>query len=68
VVHPASKQSQVISEEVGKYLVENGWITPELSDDEYQIQIALGSIDYRVYRMEATKENEGDKINDFKRV
>jgi hypothetical protein len=68
VVHPASKQSQVISEEVGKYLVENGWITPELSDDEYQIQIALGSIDYRVYRMGATKENEGDKINDFKRV
>ena len=48
---PKSKQSQAISEDIGKYLVVSGWVEPELSDKEYQIQIALGSIDCRVYRI-----------------
>lgn len=51
VMSPESKQSQTISDEVGKYLVEAGWIDPELSDEEYKIQIALGSINCRVYKV-----------------
>lgn len=50
-----SRQSQVISDGIGKYLVDSGWVDPELSDEEYQIQIALGSIDCRVYKVASVK-------------
>ena len=56
VMNSNSKQSQTISNEVGKYLVEAGWVDPELSDKEYQIQIALGSIDCRVYRIAPARQ------------
>ncbi len=51
VESPESKQSEAISNEVGKYLVDAGWVDSELSDEEYQIQLALGSIDCRVYKI-----------------
>ncbi|KKL57768.1 hypothetical protein LCGC14_2232140, partial [marine sediment metagenome] len=47
VPHLKSKQSEVIANDIGKYLVDAGWVDPELSDEEYQVQIALGSIDCR---------------------
>lgn len=56
-----SKQSQAISDGVGKYLVAAGWIVPELSDEEYQVQIALGSIDCRVYKIASVKTEGRDK-------
>ena len=55
VMDSESKQSQAISDEICRYLVETGWVESELSDEEYQIQIALGSIDYRVYKIAPTK-------------
>ncbi len=48
---PGSKESAAISNFVGQYLVGKNWIVPELTDEEYQIQIALGSIDCRVYKI-----------------
>ena len=48
---PKNKWSSSISDEAGEYLVKSGWIAPELSDEEYKIQIALGSVDCRVYRI-----------------
>jgi len=58
VMSPKSKQSQVIPDEVGKYLVDSGWVDSELSDEEYQIQIALGSIDCRVYKIAPAKPKD----------
>lgn len=51
VTSSGSKQSEAIPDEVGKYLVDVGWIDSKLSDEEYQIQLALGSIDCRVYKI-----------------
>ena len=62
VMSPESKQSQTISDEVGKYLVDSGWVDPELSDEEYQIQIALGSIDCRVYRIAPAHQKETKEV------
>ncbi|MCK4500249.1 hypothetical protein KAU11_07115 [Candidatus Babeliales bacterium] len=62
VQNQGCKHSRAISGEVGEYLVEAGWIEPELSDEEYQIQIALGSIDYRVYKIAPAKQKEVEKI------
>jgi len=58
VMSPKSKQSQAIPDDVGKYLVVAGWIAPELDDEEYQVQIALGSIDCRVYKIAPVKQKE----------
>ncbi len=55
VMYPESKQSDIISDEICKYLVESGWIVSELNDEEYRIQIALGSIDCRVYKIAPVK-------------
>ena len=62
VMSPKSKQSHAISDEVGKYLVAVGWIDPELNDDEYKVQIALGSIDCRVYKVALARQKEMEKI------
>ena len=62
VIDSKSKQSHIISDEIGKYLVNAGWIDPELSDEEYRVQIALGSIDYRVYKIAPAKQKEVEKI------
>ena len=62
IMEPKSKQSQTISDEVGKYLVETGWVDPELSDEEYQIQIALGSIDCRVYKIAPARPKETKEV------
>jgi len=43
--------SSTVADEVGELLLKKGYIIPELSDKEYKIQIALGSIDYRVYKL-----------------
>lgn len=53
-----SKQSEVIADDIGKVLAVGGWIDPELSDEEYQMQIALGSIDCRVYRIAPVKSKD----------
>ena len=62
VSNPESKQSQAIFDDIGDYLVKNGWIVPELSDEEYRIQIALGSIDCRVYKIAPAKQKEIKEI------
>lgn len=46
-----SKQSQIISSSTGKFLLEKKWIHPELSDEEFEMQYILGSIDYRIYKI-----------------
>ena len=51
---PKSKNSLSIEDDAGEYLVKNVYIIPELSDEEYKIQIALGSIDCRVYKLAST--------------
>ena len=48
---PESRWSSTIADEVGELLLKKGYIIPELSDKEYKIQIALGSIDCRVYKL-----------------
>lgn len=63
VPHPASKQSEVVTDVVGKYLVASGWVDSELSDKEYRIQIALGSIDCRIYKIAQTKLMEMESVN-----
>ncbi len=50
VTSPGAGWSSAIPDEVGEYLVKNAWVSPELSDAEYKVQIALGSIDCRVYK------------------
>lgn len=62
IMEPGSKQSQVISDDIGKYLVDSGWVDPELSDKEYQIQIALGSIDCRVYKIAPARQKETKEV------
>lgn len=62
VMSPESKQSQVIPDDVGKYLVTSGWVNPELSDEEYRIQIALGSIDCRVYKIAPARQKETKEV------
>jgi len=51
VSNPKSMLSQIISDDVGEHLVRANWIAPELSNEEYQIQLALGLVDYRVYNI-----------------
>jgi len=51
VTYPKSKWSTPISDEAGEWLIQNGYILSVLSDEEYKIQIALGSIDCRVYKL-----------------
>lgn len=62
VMTPESKQSQPISADAGKYLVDSGWVAPELSDNEYQVQIALGSIDCRVYKIAPARQKETEEV------
>jgi len=62
VVGPESKQSQAIPDNIGKYLVASGWVDSELSDEEYRIQIALGSIDCRVYKIAPARQKETEEI------
>lgn len=62
VLHTRSTQSEVISDNIGKMLAADGWVAPELSDEEYQIQIALGSIDCRVYRLVPAKPKDVKEI------
>ncbi|MEA3341507.1 MAG: hypothetical protein U9R15_16205, partial [Chloroflexota bacterium] len=51
VPHLTSKQSESFDTAIGQYLIENGLVEPELTDKEYQVQLALGSIDCRVYKV-----------------
>lgn len=51
VEHLKSKSSWAIPNEICAYLIEMDQIVPELSDDEYRIQMALGSMDCRVYNI-----------------
>lgn len=50
VKSPESVSSMAISDKVGQYLVDIGCVIPDLPDKEYKVQLALGSIDRRVYR------------------
>jgi len=61
VESPESELSQVIPDKIGKYLVDEGRVYPELSDEEYQIQLALGSINYRVYKIGPAAQKETGK-------
>ena len=61
VSNPKSKWSSSISDKVGELLIKNGQIIPELSDGEYKIQTALGSIDCRVYRLAPMIKEKGIK-------
>jgi hypothetical protein len=54
VLSPKSKQSDHISSSVCNYLVEHDLIVPELDDAEYKVQLALGSIDYRKYKLSSS--------------
>ena len=62
VKYPESKLSKAVPDEVGRYLVDMGWIVPELDDEEYQIQIALGSIDCRVYKIAPARQKETKEV------
>lgn len=54
VLSSKSKQSTHTHSGVCNYLVEHGLIVPELSDAEYKVQLALGSIDYREYKLSSS--------------
>ena len=57
VPSPKSKQSDYISRSICEYLVEVDLIVPELSDAEFEVQLALGSIDYREYKLSSSIHN-----------
>lgn len=55
VQSPDSKESQIINEDLVNYLIEKKWIFPELSDEEFNFQSALGTIDGRIYKINRKK-------------
>lgn len=50
VTSPNSKLSEPFPDTIGEDLIRSKQIIPELSEEEYQVQLALGSTDYRVYK------------------
>jgi len=65
VLSPKSKQSDHISSSICEYLVEVDFIAPELSDAEYEVQLAVGAIDYRTYRLSSSIHNVLTKSGRF---
>ena len=65
VLSPKSKQSDYISSSICEYLVETGLIVPELDDVEYKIQIAIGSIDYREYKLSSSMSSALKRSSEF---
>lgn len=65
VLSPKSKQSDYISSSICEYLVEVDLIVPELSDAEYEVQLAVGAIDYREYKLSLSIHNVLKKSGRF---
>lgn len=58
VLNTESKHSDYILSSICEYLVERDFIVPELSDDEYAVQLAVGAIDYRTYKLSSSMNSE----------
>lgn len=54
VLSPQSKQSLHIHSGICDYLVEHDFIVPEMDDKEFKVQLAVGAIDYRTYRLSSS--------------
>lgn len=54
VLSSKSKQSLHMHSGVCDYLVEHDFIVPEMDDKEFEVQLAVGAIDYRKYKLSSS--------------